>query len=53
MPKLSLRAPVAADIRAIFNAPDQDEAEHLLEKFLVRYAKTAPRLVKWAEEALP
>jgi putative transposase len=53
VPKLSLRAPVAADIRAIFNAPDQDEAEHLLGKFLARYAKTAPRLVKWAEEALP
>ena len=42
-----------ADIRAIFTAPDQDEAEHLLGKFLIRYEKTAPQLVAWAEEAIP
>lgn len=53
MPAVAMRAPVAADIRAIFNAPDQEEAEHLLGKFLDRYAKKAPKLVKWAEEALP
>lgn len=53
VPKVAMRAPVAADIRAIFNAPDRDEAEYLLEKFLKRYEKTAPALVRWAEEALP
>ena len=53
VPKMSLRAPVAADIRAIFNAPDREEAEHLLEKFLARYEKIAPALVRWAEEAIP
>jgi transposase-like protein len=53
VPQVALRAPVAADIRAIFNAPDREEAEHLLAKFLPRYEKTAPALVKWAEEALP
>ena len=53
VPKMALRIPVAADIRAIFNAPDQEEAEHLLEKFLDRYEKIAPRLTQWAEEALP
>ena len=53
VPKMAMRAPVAADIRAIFNAPDQDEAEHLLQKVLVRYQKTAPKLVEWAEEAIP
>ena len=53
VPSLAMRAPVAADIRAIFNAPDQEEAEHLLGKFLERYAKTAPKLVTWAEENLP
>ena len=53
VPKMAMRAPVAADIRAIFNAPDQDEAEHLLRKFLDRYQKSAPKLVEWAEEALP
>jgi transposase-like protein len=53
VPQVALRTPVAADIRAIFNAPDREEAEHLLAKFLNRYEKTAPSLVKWAEEALP
>lgn len=53
VPTVAMRAPVAADIRAIFNAPDQEEAEHLLGKFLDRYAKKAPRLAQWAEDALP
>lgn len=52
VPSLAMRAPVAADIRAIFTAPDLEEAEHLLEKLLKKYAKTAPKLVKWAEENL-
>lgn len=50
---MSMPSTVAADIRAIFNAPDQDEAQHLLTKFLVRYDKTARGLVKWAEQAIP
>ena len=37
VPTVALRAPVAADIRAIFNAPDQDEAQRLLERFVERY----------------
>lgn len=53
VPKISMRTAVATDIRSIFNAPDRDEAEPQLEKFLARYEKTAPRLVQWAEEALP
>lgn len=53
VPKVAMRTPVAGDIRAIFNAPDRDEAEYLLEKFLQRYEQTAPALVRWAEEALP
>jgi len=53
VPTVALRAPVAADIRAIFNAPDQDEAQRLLERFVERYRNTAPKLASWAEEALP
>lgn len=53
VPKMAMRAAVAADIRSIFNAPDRNEAELLLEKFLTRYAITAPKLVRWAEEAIP
>jgi putative transposase len=52
VPSVALRAPVAADIRAIFNAPDREEAEHLMTKFLDRYQTKAPKLVEWAEEAL-
>lgn len=53
VPAVALRAPVAADIRAIFNAPDRTEADLLLEKFLDRYKNSAPKLVQWAEENLP
>lgn len=53
VPSISMRMPVAADIRAIFNAPDRHEAERLLEKFVDRYQETAPKLATWAEEALP
>jgi transposase-like protein len=52
VPKMAMRIAVAADIRAIFNAPDRVEAERLLEKFLTRYETSAPKLVQWAEEAL-
>ncbi len=45
VPNVAMRAPVAADIRAIFNAPDLEEAEHLLTKFLDRHRETAPKLV--------
>ena len=44
---------VAADLRAIFTAPDEDQSNHLLGKFLDRYEKTAPKLAQWAEETLP
>lgn len=53
VPNQSMRSAVAADIRAIFNAPDREEAEHLLDKFLERYRKSAPKLAEWAEENLP
>ena len=53
VPSVAMRAPVAADIRASFTAPDRDEAEHLLSKLLTRYQTSAPKLVAWAEEALP
>ena len=49
---MAMRGGVAADIRSIFNAPDLEEAEHLLGKLLKKYSKTAPKLVKWAEENL-
>jgi transposase-like protein len=53
VPSVSMRSAVAADIRSIFNAPDQPEAERLLERFVERYQSSAPSLTAWAEEALP
>ena len=53
VPAVAMRSAVAGDSRAIFNAPDGAEADHLLAKFLDRYESTAPKLVQWAEENLP
>lgn len=53
VPRLDLNAAVAADIRAIFNAPTRAEAETLLGKLVQKYATTAPRLASWAEANLP
>jgi putative transposase len=53
VPRRELRAKVAGDIRAIFGAPDAQEAKRLLELFVKRYAKSAPKLAQWAETALP
>ena len=53
VPTRSLKKPVAADIRAIFDAPDEAEAKRLIERFIRTYETKAPRLVQWAETALP
>jgi len=47
------RATVALDIRTIFNAPDRQEAERLLEKMVDKYKKEMPRLASWMESDLP
>jgi transposase-like protein len=44
---------VAADIRAIFNARDQAEAEALLAQTVSKYRQTAARLADWLETSLP
>ena len=53
VPRHSMKKTVAADIRAIFNAPDESEAKRLLDHFSQRYEATAPKLASWAETALP
>jgi transposase-like protein len=44
---------VAAQIPAIFNAPDRAEAERLLRRALEAWRKEHPNLARWAEEAVP
>jgi putative transposase len=52
VPRQEMKAPVAADIRAIFNARDRAEAEALLKRAVNKYAVTAPRLSAWMEQNL-
>jgi transposase-like protein len=53
VPKQEMKASVAHDIRAIFNAPGANEAQAVLATTVARYAKAAPRLASWMEENLP
>lgn len=46
------RKTVAAQMRAIFNAPDRMEAERLLRAALETWRKEHPKLAEWAEEAI-
>ena len=50
--KQAMRMEVAADIRAMFNAPDRKTAEEFLQAAIQKYAVTAPRLSAWLEENL-
>ena len=53
VPKADRKAEVAAAIRRIFNANDQQEADQQLESFVEDHRKSAPNLAAWAEEKLP
>jgi putative transposase len=53
VPRKSMKAGVASDIRSVFNAPDRQEADALLKKTVAKYAQDAPRLATWMEENLP
>lgn len=53
VPRHSLKAEVAADIRAVFNAADRHEAEALLAKLVIKYEKHAARLATWMETNIP
>ena len=53
VPKAHMKSEVARTIREIFNAPDREEAERLLEKAVHRYEKCASKLAAWMAENLP
>lgn len=53
VPRQKMKQEVADRIRAIFTAPDNEEALRLLAAFLADYRKDAPDLAAWAETALP
>lgn len=51
--KQDLKGQVAADIRAIFNAPSLEEARRLLDAAVEKYSKTQSKLAAWMEGNLP
>lgn len=53
VPAQTLKSEVAADIRAIFNARDQGEANTRLQQVVAKYAQRNPRLATWLEENIP
>jgi transposase-like protein len=53
VPRVAMRKEAAEAIRAVFNAPDREEADRLLDKLCDRYRDSAPRLASWAAENIP
>ena len=53
VPRKAMKKEVAADIRAIFNAPNRQEAERLLAMSVQKYEQTASKLATWMEENIP
>ena len=53
VPRKRMQAEVAADIRAIFNAPDREQAEQYLKQIVSKYADVASELADWIEGAIP
>jgi transposase-like protein len=53
VPRLTMRAEVAADVRAIFDAPDRAEADRRLELAARKYEKAAPKLSAWLSASVP
>jgi putative transposase len=53
VPKQEMKAKVAADIRAIFDAPDRTAAHELLRRSWLKWEGVAPKLASWMETNLP
>jgi transposase-like protein len=53
VPRQRMKREVAADIRAIFNASDRDQAEVQLRKTVEKYAHSASKLADWLEGNIP
>ena len=53
VPRKSMKKSVAADIRAIFDMPDKDEAKRMLDKVVKKYEKSVPALADWISENIP
>ena len=52
-PNRTMKKEIASDIRSVFNAPNGEEANRLLQKIIKKYEKTAPELSRWMEKSVP
>ena len=53
VPQQAMKAQVASELRAIFQSSDEVSATALLNQFVARYEKEAPKLSEWAETNVP
>ena len=53
VPRLPMRAEVAADLRAVFDAPDRNEAERRLQLAVRKHDASAPKLSAWMDANVP
>ena len=53
VPRLELRARVAADIRSVFACADRPNAERRLRELVATCSTSAPKLAAWMETAIP
>lgn len=53
VPRVDLRATLAADIRSVFNAPDLAHAEARLAEICTLWRQISPKLSDWLENNLP
>ena len=53
VPRVSMRAEVARDLRTVLAATDLAEAQERLHKTVEKYAAVAPALSAWMDTAVP
>jgi putative transposase len=53
VPQQAMKGEVAAELRAIFDAPDRADAERRLQLAVKKYQTSAPKLARWLEENVP
>ena len=53
VPRKHLQAEVAADLRAVFNAPNRIQAEQYLSHIVAKYSPIASGLAEWMEVSIP
>ncbi|MDX2180299.1 MAG: IS256 family transposase [Bryobacteraceae bacterium] len=52
-PRTAMRGEIAADLRAVFDAPDRLDADRRLRMAVDKYAASAPKLSAWLESDVP